>query len=345
MSQVRGYFFDGRSSLRRTVSLLRKGEELHLQGDGVDLHYPVAGIRVAPPVGNVRLLLHFPDGAVCEVISDGPIDGLLERAGTGSFQRLLHRWERNLFLVVLSLIIIVAALAGFIKFGIPSLAKRVALAVPPATERTLGNETLAMLDTLVMKPSALPADRRQAVAALFRRMQPDLPGGREYRLEFRASNRLGANAFALPSGIIVVTDGMVRLARSDDEIAAVLAHEAGHVRYRHALRHVLQNSGTGLLIAAITGDILSITSLSATLPTALIDAKYSRDFEREADDAAIAFLKRRHIRPKVYADMLARLQVEHDRRNGGKGKDGGRLNDFFSSHPVTAERIRRVMGE
>ncbi len=345
MSQVRGYYFDGRSSVRRTVSLVREGEELHLHGDDVDRRYPLTGIRVAPPVGGVRRLLHFPDGTLCEVISDAPVDELLEREGTGPFQRLLHRWERNLFLVVLSLIITVAVLAAFIKYGIPSLAKRVALAVPPATERTLGKETLAMLDKLVMKPSELPADRRQAVGALFRRMQPDLPGGREYRLEFRASDRLGANAFALPSGIIVVTDGMVRLAKNDDEIAAVLAHEAGHVRYRHALRHVLQNSGTGLLIAAITGDILSITSLSATLPTALIDAKYSRDFEREADDAAIAFLKLRHIRPKVYADMLARLQAEHDRRNNGKEQEGGRLNDFFSSHPVTGERIRRVMGE
>ncbi|TWJ13653.1 M48 family metallopeptidase [Geobacter argillaceus] len=344
MSQVRGYYFDGRSSVRRTVSLVREGDELHLQGDGVDRRYPLAGICVAPPVGTVRRSLRFPDGSLCEVINDTPFDELLEREGTGLFQRLLHRWERNLFLVVLSLLVTVAVLAGFIKYGIPSLAKHVALAVPPATERTLGNETLAMLDKLVMKPSALPADRRQAVGALFRRMQPDLPGGREYRLEFRASDRLGANAFALPSGIIVVTDGMVRLARSDDEIAAVLAHEAGHVRYRHALRHVLQNSGTGLLIAAITGDILSITSLSATLPTALIDAKYSRDFEREADDAAVAFMKLRNIRPKVYADMLARLQAEHDRRNGGKEKGGG-VSDYFSSHPVTAERIRRVMGE
>ncbi len=345
MRQVRGYYFDGRSSVRRTVFLVREGEELHLQGDGVDRHYPLTGISIAPPVGKVRRSLRFPDGALCEVISDASIDELLEREGIGSFQRLLHRWERNLFLVVLSLLVTVAVLAGFIKYGIPSLAKHVALSVPPATERTLGNETLAMLDKLVMKPSELPADRRQAVGALFRRMQPDLPGGREYLLEFRASDRLGANAFALPSGIIVITDGMVRLARSDDEIAAVLAHEAGHVRYRHALRHVLQNSGTGLLIAAITGDILSITSLSATLPTALIDAKYSRDFEREADDAAVAFMKLRNIRPKVYADMLARLQAEHDRRNGGKEKDGGRLNDYFSSHPVTAERIRRVMGE
>ncbi len=343
MTLLRGYYFDGRSSVRRTVSLVRRGDGIHLQGDGVDLRYPLTTVRMAPQVGAVRRLLRFPDGAQCEVIDDADLDRLLELDGSGSFQRLLHTWERNLFLVVLSLLLTVVTIAAFVKFGIPSLARRVAFAVPPVTEASLGKETLAMLDKLVMKPSELPAARQREVAALFGRMRPDLPGGREYRLEFRASDRIGANAFALPSGIIVVTDGLIKLAKSDDEIAGVLAHEAGHVRYRHALRHVLQNSGTGLLVAAVTGDILSITSLSATLPTALIDAKYSRDFEREADDAAVAYLKRRQIPPKVYAVMLERLQAEHDKKDGGKGKGEG-IGDFFSSHPETEERVRRVLG-
>ena len=345
MSMLSGYYFDGRSSVRRTVSLVREGEELHLRGDGVDLRYPLSGVRMAPQVGAVRRLLRFPDGTQCEVIGDAPIDCLPDPEGAGSFQRLLHKWERNLFLVILSLVVTVAVLAVFVKYGIPSLAKRVAFAVPPATERALGKEALAMLDKLVMKPSELPVARRREVDTLFSRMRSDLPGGREYRLEFRASDQIGANAFALPSGIIVVTDGLINMAKSDEEIAGVLAHEAGHIRYRHVLRHVLQNSGTGLLIAAITGDILSITSLSATLPTALIDAKYSRDFEREADDAAVAYLKLRQIPPKVYARMLERLQGEHDKRTGGGKRKGGGVSDFFSSHPVTGERVRRVMGK
>lgn len=345
MTMLRGYYFDGRSSVRRTVSLVRRGDGIHLQGEGVDLRYPLTSVRMAPQVGAVRRLLRFSDGAQCEVIGDADLDRLLERDGSGSFQRLLHSWERNLFLVILSLLLTVATIAAFVKFGIPSLARRVAFAVPPVTEASLGKETLAMLDKLVMKPSELPAARQREVEALFGRMRSDLPGGREYRLEFRASDRIGANAFALPSGIIVVTDGLIRLAKSDDEIAGVLAHEAGHVRYRHALRHVLQNSGTGLLVAAVTGDILSITSLSATLPTALIDAKYSRDFEREADDAAVAYLKRRQIPPKVYAGMLERLQAEHDKKSGNRDRKGGGVGDFFSSHPVTGERIRRVMGK
>ncbi len=343
MTTLRGYYFDGRSSVRRTVTLVRSGDELHLQGDGIDLRYPLAVVRLAPPVGGTRRLLRLPDGAQCEVDGDGDLERQLGLDRGRRCQRLIHRWEQTPVLVILSLLLTVATIAGLVKFGIPALARRVAFAVPPATERAIGRETLALLDRVAMKPSELPASRQREVADLFGRMRADIPGGREYRLEFRASDQVGANAFALPSGIIVVTDGLVRLAKSDDELAGVLAHEAGHVRYRHALRHVLQNSGTGLLVAAVTGDILSVTSLSATLPTALIDATYSRDFEREADDAAVDYLKRRQIPPRVYAGMLERLQAEHDRK-GGRGDQGGGLGDFFSTHPLTGERVRRVLG-
>ncbi|HEX9078679.1 MAG TPA: peptidase M48, partial [Desulfuromonadaceae bacterium] len=110
MTQLRGYYFDGRSSVRRTVALARIGEELRLLGDGVDRRYPLAGVRMAPPVGGVRRTLRFPDGGQCEVIDDADVEGLLGVGGRSAFQELLHRWERNLFLVALSLVLTVAVL-------------------------------------------------------------------------------------------------------------------------------------------------------------------------------------------------------------------------------------------
>ena len=90
-----------------------------------------------------------------------------------------------------------------------------------------------------MKPSELPADRRQAVHALFRRMQPDLPGGREYRLEFRASDRLGANAFAHEAGI---HQHGVMMEKSTYEIMdprSVGVPESKLVLGKHSGRHAL----------------------------------------------------------------------------------------------------------
>lgn len=344
MSPVRAYYYDGKSSARRIVSLERIGENLRLLGDGVDVNYPVASVRVSSPVGRVRRSLRFPNGVLCEIIDDAPLGELLGNDG-GLIQRLLARWERSIPLALLAMVLTVATIVLFIKYGLPAVARHVAYAVPASSEANLGRESLAFLDKYLMQPSKLPEARRREVMALFKRMRDNLPEAGGYRLEFRASDQIGANAFALPGGTIVVTDGMVGLAKRDDDLTGVLAHEAGHVRNRHALRHVLQSTGSGLLIAAVTGDITSITSLSATLPTALVNAGYSREFENEADDAAVAYLVKAGIEPKVYADMLARLQGEHDKRAGKKG-DTRRWSpaDLFASHPETSERIRRVLG-
>jgi predicted Zn-dependent protease len=229
------------------------------------------------------------------------------------------------------------------RYGVPALARHVAFALPVAVESSLGRESLAALDHLFFAPSGLPASRRAELTGLFRRMTAILPGTAGCRLEFRASKQLGANALALPAGIVVVTDDLVKMAHNDDELAAVMAHELGHEQGRHALRHVLQNSAAGLVMATITGDIVSVTSFSATLPTALVDASFSRDFEREADDVAIAYLKQEGIPPKRYADILSRLQAQLDARHGKSASDGSKVRNYLSTHPETGERIRRIM--
>jgi len=341
-SVVAGYY-DGRVSIRRTVQLSLEGTTLFLRGEGIDSGYPLDKVRVTDGVASIRRRISLPDGGVCEV-TDTEFAALLERLqGRGRVAGLIHRWEKSWRLAVAALAIMVAVVALFMRFGVPALARHVAFALPGAVESSLGRESLATLDHLVFTPSRLALSRRTELTGLFRRMTAILPGTAGCRLEFRASETLGANALALPAGIVVVTDGLVKMARNDDELAAVLAHELGHEQGRHALRHVLQNSAAGLVMATLTGDILSVTSLSATLPTALVDASFSRDFEREADGVAIAYLKRAGIPPRRYADILSRLQAQLDARHGKSSSGGNKVRNYLSTHPETGERIRRIM--
>ena len=83
---------------------------------------------------------------------------------------------------------------------------------------------------------------------------------------------MGANAVALPAGIIIMTDALVELSENDEELAAVLAHEIGHVRNRHALRALLQNSVVAGSIILVTGDASSAGSIAAGIPTLLARA-------------------------------------------------------------------------
>lgn len=338
---MRGYYFDGRSSTGHPVTLERDGAELRLVGDAVRASWPVAEVRVPPPVAGVRRTLRFPNGGMCELVDNAAIETLLGKRSDRLFARLLDRWERSLPLALLALLLTGTAVAGFVRYGVPAIARHVAFAVDPAAEEKLGRDSLAFCDRFYLKPSTLPQARQEELAALLARVRATFADGRSYRLVVRSSQVVGANAFALPGGTIVITDALVALAKSDDELAAVLAHEAGHVRNRHALRQVLQSTGSGLIIAAVTGDITSITSLSATLPTALVNAGYSREFENEADDAAVAYLRRSGVPSRVYADILGRLEAAHGK--GGDKDAGAGSAGPFASHPATEERIRRVL--
>jgi Zn-dependent protease with chaperone function len=344
MKQLAGFFYDGRNAARTEVTITRVGEMLLIAGSSLNRSFRLSEVRISAAIGTIPRTLRFPDGSQCEVPDTGALDAFLDGWTTGRVPGLLHRFEKSLPLAMLALLLTIGLMTLLVKYGIPALARQAAFAIPPATDAALGRKTLETLDRLVFTPSQLTEERKRAVTALFREMARDFPEQRDMRIEFRASKQIGANAFALPSGVIVVTDGLVNLAQHDEEIAGVLAHEAGHLRNRHALRHVLQNSATALLIALVTGDITSATSFSAGLPTALIDAKYSRDFENEADDTAVAYLRRHNIPVHYYADMLRRLEAAHAKKTGEAAKgDKPSVTDFFSTHPVTKERIERVM--
>jgi predicted Zn-dependent protease len=147
------------------------------------------------------------------------------------------------------------------------------------------------------------------------------------------------NAFALPGGTIVVTDEMVAAVGSDDELLAVLAHEIGHVRGRHAMRLVLRSSGLAVLLTALAGDAVGVTFLAVALPTMLLQSGYSRQFEAEADDYAFAHMKRHGVSPQAFADVMRRLEKE----TGGTLDDDAMMR-YLGTHPATAERIRRAEG-
>ncbi|HEX5106812.1 MAG TPA: M48 family metallopeptidase [Vicinamibacterales bacterium] len=250
------------------------------------------------------------------------------------------QWESRpkTLAAVLGVFVLIVA-AGY-HFGIPIAARFMAFRIPAAVTTAISDRTLDSLDGSVLQPSTLPELRQQQLASAFASLEGPGRAG-SYRLVFRDTQELGANALALPSGTIVVTDVLVQLARDDREIMGVLAHEAGHVQARHGLRLLLQNSALTLTIGWIVGDV---TSVIAVAPAVILQTKYSRDFEREADAIAADTLRARGIPPSMLADLLERIDagersaVEEGEGAGG-GADGPRLLDYTSSHPPTRERL------
>ena len=333
MTAVEARYYDGKSSQDHKVSItLEPPARLRVVGEGVDFSCTLAEVRSSSRLGNTSRHLYFPDGSQCETGDNDAIDELFSGVRAAAPGRLLHQWESRLGYALAALgITMFLAWAG-ITYGIPALARQVAFGLPATTQTLIGSDALAALDKVVLAPTQLPAERQTELRTLFARTTDGLEGAGDFRLELRSGNRLGPNALALPSGIIVLTDQLVALAASDQELIAVLAHELGHLEQRHALRHLLQNSATALLVAAVVGDIFSITSLAAALPTMLLQAKYSRDFETEADDFARDYLRRRGIPLEAFAAILLRMEEKAEAKDAPV---------YLSTHPATRERAER----
>ncbi len=333
MITIRAKFYDGKTSLVTPVLIhLDPGSRLRISGLERDLIYGLSEVRISARVGDTPRSIYLPGGAMCETSENDTIDALLRRGGRGEWQAVVHMLESKWRYVLLLLLGTVVGIWVIIDYGIPALAKRVAYTFPASADSALGRDGLKILDQTLFSSSVLERDRQDHLRTVFEAMTREIADGHEYRLEFRKSDRVGPNAFALPAGIIVVTDELVLLAQHQNELIGVLAHEIGHVKHRHALRTLLQNSAVALLVASVAGDLTSLTELSAALPTLLVETGYSRAFETEADQFALQYMLEYDIPPANFAEILIRLEE----RNVHKGK----VHNYLASHPETSQRIR-----
>ena len=326
MSVLNADYFDGKSSVKHPVTAVLSGRKLKIIGQDVSQVHDLRRVRRSLRIGNTPRWLYLPGGGVCVTSDNDAVDRATRKA---RYERFLHRWESRPLYALAAVALVVGALWLLMDRGLPAAADQIAQRIPVETEAVLGRETLAGLERFGLRRSTLPAERQRALretfAAVVRSAEEPMP----YRLEFRASP-FGANAFALPGGIIVMTDELVHLAKNDEEIIGVLAHELGHVRHRHSMRGLLEGSATALIIAGVTGDVASATSLAAGAPAFLLQARYSRDNEREADRYAIEVMRKTGLHPRYFATLLQRME--------GNGEASGFVPTFLSTHPATEER-------
>jgi predicted Zn-dependent protease len=338
MVEFQALYYDGRSSASRPVRVRGWTGELEISGEGVRARVPTAAVKLEPPIGATRRILQLPEGAQLQTADEAAIAALFPEAN--ALENRVHRLERRWPYALAAMLVVGLVAWWMLVYGVPIAARIAAESVPIDVEAALGNRTLATLDSMGCAPSTLSSARLSELRARFAALTRGLDDGFRYRLELRSCRAIGANAFALPAGTIVMTDGLVKLAQNDDEIIAVLAHEVGHVRHRHGLRLAFQSLGVGALIATLFGDAASLSTIIVAVPSVLVQTGYSRAFEEEADRYAFVRLKEIGISPRHFADILRRL--ESTRGAGGRGE---RALDYLSSHPATEKRIERALAQ
>lgn len=205
-------------------------------------------------------------------------------------------------------------------------------------------ENLSQLENLLGQESAGEVERRYRVLQsekLLQRVEqvasrlPPYAGRPGLRFIFRLLDTDMINAFATPGGVIYITRGMLDILESEDELAAVLAHELSHVVRKHGLSQFKRYRDLALL--GTLGNILTEGKLSLIIDFAqlLVLNGYDRRYEREADQDALLLLLKLHIDPEAFLRVLNKLRDL-------EGTDPSRLEVYFRTHPSTKERLKRA---
>ena len=344
MITLHGRWYDGRTSVATEAVLTVYGSgEVRVEsaGSGEPLESRSEfDLEATGRIAHTPRYLLFPGGGKFETEDNDTVDRILARFRGSTRAGLVHRLESRWPYILAALAFLVLFLWGGVRYGVPFTAEVIADHLPPSAYRLASRQTLAVLDRSLLRPTDLDEAVRTRLRNRFRPVLEDHPE-QEFTVLFRKGGRLGPNAFALPDGTILFTDEMVRIAEHDDELAAVLAHEIGHVVHRHGMRRVIQDSLLGFALLALTGDVSGSSEIFLSLPVILTELAYSREFEREADDYALSYLTSEGIAPDHFARLMRRLRKKAAAK--GKSGDNGWMS-YLSTHPALEERIRRFQG-
>ena len=149
------------------------------------------------------------------------------------------------------------------------------------------------------------------------------------------------NAFSLPGGYVFVNDGLIKKTQSDDELAAVLAHEIGHIAARHAVKRYETSLGAQLVqLASLAAARGSPVAQGVGIAMQATRLAYAREDELEADRLGVKYLKAAGFDPTAALRMLEHLHVVDQEKTHYLPR--GVRPQYAQTHPYVPERIRAV---
>jgi Zn-dependent protease with chaperone function len=302
------------------------------------LRWPLSQVQWPESTRHARRVLQLAGGGQFEVADAAAFDAW--RQGVGAGESWVVRAQQHWRSTLVALAVLVALVLVGYRWGVPWAADLIVVAVPARVDQAVGEAALESLSTRWLEPSQLAPARQQALRAqCTAALAAALPASERpaWTLHFHAgASAMGANAFALPGGAIVITDEMVKLLEGqDDALVGVIAHEFGHVQQRHGMRALARLALVSLATAVALGDFSTVL---AGVPAVMAQLAYSRDAEREADQVAARVLQASGRQPEAMLVLFERLQAQR-----GAAAAGGLMNDLpiaLASHPADEERVR-----
>ncbi len=307
------WHYDGRSATRHAVRILPTAEGFTLSGDNVFSGPHRWSDVVALDGTQGRSVYGLKAVKGWRLIFDGPPPELF--AAHLPLPARYGRWIDRFGLTRAAIgFTAIAALFVFLVLSAPGW---IAPFIPRSVENRLGDAMIGNLGGRFCRT----APGRAALDRLAAELGAKQAGVRAVEV----ANIPMVNAVALPGGRVMIFEGLLKQAKSADEVAGVLAHEIGHVRHRDTLAALIRQLGLSVLLGGMDGNV-------GGLVTGALSLSYGRDAERAADGYAIDALRSATISPDPTAAFF-------DRLGGGKRSlTLERRMNWVSSHPVSADR-------
>jgi predicted Zn-dependent protease len=260
---------------------------------------------------------------------------LRRAAPTGPAPKAFSRWTRPgaLLLAAVALGGCYASLPSERTGALPDAPKALAAPTPQQREHA---RILAAYGGIYEHPGVQVLLRQTVDRLVAASPRPDL------RYDISILNSPAINAFALPSGNLYVTRGLLALANDSSELASVLAHEMAHVIVRHAAIRE-DRVRQAAIVSRVANDLLSDPQMGALAlaKSKIALATFSRTQELEADGIGVGISARAGFDPYGAMRFLTSMDRNAELKNRAAGGDG-RAPDFLSSHPANPERVKHA---
>jgi predicted Zn-dependent protease len=226
----------------------------------------------------------------------------------------------------------VAAIGVMIFVILPAMANTLAYLIPIEREVAYGKAVVGQMESFFGADAAgdlicSSPEGDAALAKMVERLTENTPT--DYELNVSVMRHEMVNAFAAPGGQIVLVEGLIKKAKSADEVAAVLGHEIGHVESRDVTRGALRAAGSAGLLSMVIGDFAGGTA-AVVIAEHTLNSAYTREAEAEADTFAHNMMEAAGVSTNGMADFF-----------GGLSELKGDFPDlpiYLSSHPDTDGR-------
>lgn len=324
--RFKGIAFPPRSSVRYEAELdATQVDFLSLRMEGDIISCELQKVSISVPVGQLPIRFRFPNGWVFVVERSPQMSSWLRDNRRLS---LIDKAESNVVAWVLGAIFCIGFVLGSYVYVLPWASYKIAESVPDYAAIALGDKILQSFDQH-WEPSSLPHSEQERIQNRVTQYTTKLePLPYQIDVVFRSSD-MGANAFALPGGKIVILDEMIELAESDQQLDSIILHELGHVHNRHMLKKLVHSSVLSVGVSLLTGESSGVVDNLAGIGVFFLSNGHTREAEVEADEYAKQGMRIIHGSSEPMAEMFERFS-EQERID---------MPVWLSSHPDFKQRI------